>query len=92
MPAADESPDGFVADAVDQLRHDLKSPLTTISARGQLLERSIRRAPSLTDEERVKLVEGLMAITGAVRAMVTMIDTIGLPSRDGPSDPTGMRR
>ena len=77
MPAADDAPDGFVYNAVDQLRHDLRSPLTTISARAQLLERSIRRSPSLTDEERVKMVEGLMAITGAVRAMVTRIDAVG---------------
>ena len=76
MAAADDSPYGFVYDAADQLRHDLKSPLTTIHARAQHLERSIRRSPSLTDEERVKMVEALMAITGAVRAMVTMIDAI----------------
>ena len=31
MPAADASPDGIVYDPLDQLRHDLKTPLTTIS-------------------------------------------------------------
>jgi len=31
----------------DQLRHDLKSALTTIHARAQLLGRAVRRAPSV---------------------------------------------
>ncbi len=33
MPAADDTPDGFVYDAADQLRHDLQTPLTTIHGR-----------------------------------------------------------
>jgi hypothetical protein len=33
MPAADDTPEGPVYDAADQLQHDLKTPLTTIYAR-----------------------------------------------------------
>ena len=58
MPAADDAPDGFVYDAADQLRHDLNSPLTTISARAQLLARDVRRSPSLAEEERAKMLAG----------------------------------
>ena len=39
MPAADDSPDGIVYDPTDQLRHDLKTPLTTIAGRAHLLAR-----------------------------------------------------
>ena len=68
MCAADDSPGAFVSDAVDQLKHDLKSPLTTISGHAQLLGRAIRRAPSLTDEERGKMLEGVAAIATAIQA------------------------
>ena len=36
MPAADETSDGDCHDAVEQLRHDLKTPLTTIHGRAYL--------------------------------------------------------
>ena len=77
MLPADDTPDGLAYDAVDQLRHDLKSPLTTISAWAYLLGRTIRRASALSDEERVRLLEGVAAIEGAVRTMVTVVDDIG---------------
>ena len=54
MPVADDIPDGSVDDAADQLKHDLKTPLTTIYSRAYLLGRAARRAPSLPDEERGK--------------------------------------
>ena len=66
-PAADGCPDGFVSDAVDQLRHDLKTPLTTIAARTHLLARGVRRSPSLTTEERARMLAGVVAIEEAVR-------------------------
>jgi hypothetical protein len=50
MPAADDAPGGLPHGPHDQLRHDLKSPLTTIHARAELLARSIRRSPSLTED------------------------------------------
>jgi signal transduction histidine kinase len=76
MPAADKAPDGFVYDATEQLRHDLKSPLTTISAHTQLLARLIRRSPSLADEERVKMLASFTAIESTIQAMCAVIDTI----------------
>ena len=76
MPAADDSPDGFVFDAADQLRHDLLSPLTTIRGRAYLLARAVQRTPSLTDEERRRMLDGVEAIEAAVAAMVVVIDAL----------------
>jgi signal transduction histidine kinase len=81
MHAADDSPDGVVSDPADQLRHDLLSPLTTISARAQFLERTIRRSPALADEERVKMLVGITAIETAVQTLCAVIDTIGEAGR-----------
>ena len=77
MDAADDAPDGFVYTAADHLRHDLKSPLTTIYARAHLLGRTIRRAPALSDDERARMLEGVAAIEDAVRTMVAVVDSIG---------------
>lgn len=74
MSPTDRSSDGNPRDPFDQLRHDLKTPLTTIHGRTQLLARAIRRSPSLADEERVRLLAGLSSIEETVRAMVTHID------------------
>ena len=92
MPAADKAPDGFAYDAFDQLRHDLKTPLTTIYARAYLLGRAIRRSPSLSDEERGTMLERVAAIETAVRTMTALVDAIGLPSGDGPGDSVEGRR
>ncbi len=88
MRAADDSPDGFVDDTADQLRHDLLTPVTAISARIQLLARDIRRSTSLTDEERTRMLTGITAVESAVQAMCAVIDTIGTPSSDGPAPPS----
>ena len=77
MHTADDSPDGVVHSPADQFRHDLKSPLTTVHGRAYLLSRSIRRSPSLADEERARMLEGLAAIEGAVQQMVIVIDGMG---------------
>ena len=87
MRAAENSPDGFVYAAVDQLQHDLKTPLTTIYARAYLLGRAIRRAPSLADDERGQMLEGVLAIETAVRAMSAVVETIASPSPDGLAPP-----
>ena len=81
MPAADDAPDGLPHGPHDQLRHDLKSPLTTIYARAQLLDRAIQRSPALTDEERTWMLARISAIERAVREMVTVIDGIGNEDR-----------
>jgi signal transduction histidine kinase len=86
MPAADDASDGFVYDAADQLRHDLKTPLTAIYARAYLLARAIRRAPSLADEERVTMLAGITAIETAVRTMTARIDAMG---DEAPASPAG---
>jgi len=81
MCAVDDSSDGVAFDAADQFRHDLKTPLTTIYARAYLLARAIRRAPSLTDEERVTMLAGITAIETAVRDISAMIDAMGDENR-----------
>ena len=81
MPEADDAPDAFVYDAADQLRHDLLSPLTTISARTQLLARDLRRSPTLAEEERTRMLSGIVAIETAVQAMCAVIDAMGDASR-----------
>jgi hypothetical protein len=73
---ADASPDGDVPDSLDQLRHRLKSPLTAIFGRSQLLARAIRRSPSINDGEREKLLAGLAAVDVAVHQVVAIVDGI----------------
>ncbi|MDF2759094.1 MAG: hypothetical protein K0R44_2863 [Thermomicrobiales bacterium] len=87
MHAEDDTHAGRPLDARDRLRHDLKSPLTTIRGRAYLLARAVRRAPSLTDEERSRMLAGVAAIEAAVAAMVVVIDGIDddLPSRESDS-------
>ena len=77
MSRRDDTPPDGAHDPLDQLRHDLKTPLTMISGRAYLLGRAIRRAPSLTDEERGKMLEGVAALETAVRAMSAVIDAMG---------------
>jgi len=84
MPAADDAPGGFVYTPLDQLRHDLKTPLTTISGHAQLLGRAIRRSPSLTDDERARMLAKVAAIEAAVREMVTAVDDIDAAGGDTP--------
>jgi signal transduction histidine kinase len=81
MHAADNTGDGYRLDPLDQLRHDLRSPLTTIRGRAYLLARAVRRAPSLADDERTRMLDGVAAIETAVAAMVAIIDGI-----DGDAD------
>jgi signal transduction histidine kinase len=84
MTAEDDAPDGVVYGAVDQLRHDLKTPLTMIYAHAYLLARSVRRSSSLSDEERGTMLEGVVAIEEAVRAMVITIDGMAGSGADAP--------
>ena len=77
MSPVDDSPDGHVYDAADQLRHDLKTPLTTIYARAYLLGRAIRRASALSEEEQATMLAGITAIEVAVRTMVAAVDRLG---------------
>jgi signal transduction histidine kinase len=76
MHAEDETHAERPLDPLDRLRHDLRSPLTTIRGRAYLLARSVRRAPSLTDDERTRMLAGVAAIEAAVAAMVVVIDGI----------------
>ena len=89
MLPTDDPAAGPPRDPHDQLRHDLKTPLTTISGHAQLLGRAIRRSPSLTEDERGRMVEALGTIEAAVRTMVTLIDAMGRDGVDGPPDAAG---
>ena len=81
MAETDTSPDWPAHDPSDQLRHDLKTPLVAIHGRAQLLARAVRCSRSLSDTERETFLDGLTAIEGAVREMVTLIDDIGREGR-----------
>jgi signal transduction histidine kinase len=83
MSLRDDTPPDGAHDPLDQLRHDLKTPLVTIHGRAQLLARSIQRSPSLADEERGKMLESVAAIKTAVAAMVVVIDAINSDSDAG---------
>ena len=83
MPSPDAD-DALPLDALDQLQHDLKTSLTTISGHAQLLARAVRRAPSLTDEERGQMLEALATIEEEVRAMVSLVDALRRDGADGP--------
>jgi K+-sensing histidine kinase KdpD len=74
MPARDTAPDKLRHDALEQLRHDLKTPLITIHGRAQLLARGIRRVPTLSEEERTRMLRGVATIEALVLAMVALID------------------
>jgi K+-sensing histidine kinase KdpD len=87
MPAADDAPDRLPYGPLDHLRHDLKSPLTTIYARAQLLARSIRGSPSLSEDERTRMLAGITAIEGAVREMVTVVEGLSNAGDDDRNDP-----
>jgi signal transduction histidine kinase len=87
MLAEDETDAGRPLDHLDQLRHDLRSPLTTIRGRAYLLGRAVRRAPSLTDEERTGMLTGVAAIEAAVAAMVAVIDGIAADPPTGDDEP-----
>ena len=86
MHPEDETYDGRLHDPRDQLRHDLKSPLTTIRGRAYLMARAVRRAPSLTDEERMRMLDGVAAIETAVAVMVDVIDALRNEPTEGDSD------
>ncbi len=87
MASADDTPPDPSADPVDRLRHALKSPLTTIYGRSQLLARGIRRSPSLSEEERARLLASTLTIETAVLALVALIDGMGRGGTDGGADP-----
>jgi K+-sensing histidine kinase KdpD len=86
MSAADDASDGINDAPLDQLRHDLKTPLTTINGRAQLLDRAIRRSPSLPEDERARMLATVLAIEAAVRAMVPLIDSVSDAGNDGKRD------
>ena len=73
MCAADDAPDGVAYDAAEQLCHDLLTPVTAISAHAQWLARDIRRSPSLHEEERTRMLTGVMAIEAAVQSLCAVI-------------------
>jgi signal transduction histidine kinase len=73
---ANRYPDGS-AEALAQLHHELKTPLTVIAGRAYLLARAIQRSPALTEEERAGMLAGLAIIDGAVLTLVAVINAIG---------------
>src|SRR5215212_5810408 len=72
MHADDETQAERPLDPLDRLRHDLKSPLTAIRGRAYLLARAVRRAPSLPEDERARLLTGVTAVA----TMVVVIEDI----------------
>jgi hypothetical protein len=86
-PVDDATPPDPSVDPVDRLCHALKSPLTTISGRAQLLTRGIRRSPSLSEAERERLLASTLAIETAVLALVTLIDGMGRRDAEDGADP-----
>jgi hypothetical protein len=70
-------------DPLDQLRHGLKTPLTSIHGRAQLLARIVPRSPSLADDERVRMLAGLTPVAVAVREMVTLFDGVHRDAGNG---------
>ncbi len=87
MASTDDDPDRD-DDAATRLRHDLKTPLTTILARSQLIARWTTRSPTLADAERSRTLASLAAIDAAVAQMLAVIDTIG-PGEPGGSEEDG---
>ena len=86
MPAGDTAPDKLRRASLEQLRHDLKTPLITIHGRAQLLARGIRRAQTLSEEERTRMLDGVATIGAMVLAMVALIDALRGEGGDGGAD------
>ncbi len=74
MAPADDAPPADPDASLDRLRHDVLTPLTVIRGRAYLLERAVRRSPTLADEERERMLAGLAAIEAAVAAVVAVLD------------------
>jgi signal transduction histidine kinase len=86
VPADDARPGGYpdgFADALAQLHHELKTPLTVIAGRAQLVARAIRRSPTLSEDERAGMLAGLTAIDAGVVQLVAVIEAIGQEPGDG---------
>ena len=92
MRADDETHAERPLDPLDRLRHDLRSPLTTIRGRAYLLARAVRRAPSLTEEERERMLAGVASIEAAVMTMVAVIEGLDGDDRAPPGDDEGKER
>lgn len=85
------APDPPTADADATWRtswqHDLKTPLTVISGRAHLLERAIRRSPTLSEAERQAMLLGLAALLEAVHRQAQVIETLAPPASEAPPAP-----
>lgn len=73
MAKPEEPPAHLPAGSFDQLRHDLMNPLATIRGRAQLLARAVTRSTAIDEEERARLLRGLVAIDQAVRVAVDVL-------------------
>ena len=63
--------------AHEHLRHVLKTPLTAMHLRLQLVTRLVQRSSTLTDLERATLLARLAAIQAAGLDQLAVIETIG---------------
>jgi hypothetical protein len=79
---------GRITTPHDRLRHNLKTPLTIVLARAQLLTRMVRRS-TLPETEKHAMLTSLAAIEEAVHEMVPLIDGIDGESPDGQCAPEG---
>jgi signal transduction histidine kinase len=77
-----EAPDRR-GDATARLRHELKTPLTTILARSQLVARWTARSPTLAEEERARVLASLAAIDAAVAQVLAVIEGMDAGPADG---------
>ena len=75
MAHPEDAPDP-ASDAVSRLRHDLRTPLTTILVRSQLVARWTARSPTLGEDERSRTLVSLAAIDEAVAQMLAVIDGV----------------
>jgi hypothetical protein len=64
--------------------------LTTIAGRAQVPARLVRRSSSVSEEERVRILAGLVAINGAVEHLVVVINAM-MPDGPDRQDPTQTR-
>lgn len=81
MPARHDTPLGGMDESHAQLRHDLLTPVTVISARVGMMERTVRRSDSMTDDERDRLLADARSIQAAILAVCAVVD--GLAERPG---------
>lgn len=78
------------ADPASRITHHLKTPLTVILGRAQLVARSVEKCSGLSAAERAAVLSQIATIEAMAHSMDGRIDDLAREARDrGPGCPRG---